>query len=164
LDAPKAFRSLESMVRGTVTPVVPEESEPAPVVPDEDADVMDFGFEGPLEDVLCEVRLFRARLRELVDEALQTIIVDIAADVLGRELALSPSNIQRIVDSALERYTAEKPLRIRVHPRDAATLVCGIPVEADPSLLSGDAILELKHGSVDATLGVRLQTILGSFT
>ncbi|MHB8592013.1 MAG: FliH/SctL family protein, partial [Vulcanimicrobiaceae bacterium] len=58
---------------------------------------------------------------------------------------------------ALARYFAEEPLRVRVHPDDAAALRdAPIAVEADPRLRRGDAAVDLRNGTVDASLGVRL--------
>ena len=108
-------------------------------------------------ELLREVRLFRARVAEAVDLAAATLLQDIAADVVGRELELAPVAIERIVDRALARYLAEEPLRIRVHPDDAAALrEAPIAVEADPRLRRGDAAVDLRNGTVDASLGVRL--------
>lgn len=107
-----------------------------------------------------DLRLFRARIAEAVETAAELLIGDIAAEVLARELELAPANLHRIVDRALQRYFSEEPLRVRVHPADAATIECGVPVVADDGLLRGDAILELRDGYVDARLGVRLATVL----
>ncbi len=108
-------------------------------------------------ELLREVRLFRARVAEAVDLAAATLLQDIAADVVGRELELAPVAIERIVDRALARYLAEEPLRVRVHPDDAAALRdAPIAVEADPRLRRGDAAVDLRNGTVDASLGVRL--------
>lgn len=111
-------------------------------------------------ELVRDVRLFHARVIEAVDAAVERIVADIAADVLARELLLAPADIDAIVDRALRRFAAEEPLRVRVHPDDAARLHCGVPVIGDPSLRCADAILELREGSVDASLGVRLAALV----
>ena len=115
-----------------------------------------------MRELVRDLRIFRARVGELVDEALQTIVRDVAADVLARELQLEPANVQSIAESTIRRYFAEQPVRVRVSPQDAGRLACGIPVVADDSLLPGDVAIDLRSGSVDASLGVRLDAVLRS--
>jgi flagellar biosynthesis/type III secretory pathway protein FliH len=111
-------------------------------------------------EAMREVRLFGARVAEALDSAVEQMLCDVASDVLGRELVLTPADVERIVDRALRRYAAEEPLRVRVHPDDAAKLQCGVPVLADAQLRRGDAIVELRDGFIDASLGVRLDAVL----
>jgi len=111
-------------------------------------------------ELMREVRLFYARVVEAVEAAVETLVADIAVDVLGRELLLAPCDIEAIVDRALARFTSEQPLRVRVHPDDAVLLQCAVPVVADERLRAGDAVVELREGSVDASLGVRLAALV----
>lgn len=111
-------------------------------------------------NLLRDVRLFNARVTEALESAIEQLLCDVACDVLARELQLRPADIERIVDRTLQRFCAEEPLRVRVHPEDVATLKSRIPAIADASLSRGDAILELRDGFVDASLGVRLQAVL----
>lgn len=110
-------------------------------------------------DVLRDLRLFHARITEAVEEAVETLTGDIAAAVLGRELLLAPADVEAIVDRALQRFACEQPLRVRVHPSDAG-MTCALPVLSDARLRPGDAVIELRGGSVDASLGVRLAAVL----
>jgi flagellar biosynthesis/type III secretory pathway protein FliH len=114
--------------------------------------------------MLREVRLFHARVTEAVEASVETLVGDIAAELLGRELLLAPADIERIVDRALHRFAAEEPLRVRVHPDDLSRLKCSLPVLADDALRPGDAILELRNGYVDASLGVRVEALLRAVT
>ena len=107
-----------------------------------------------------DLRLFHARVIEAVEAAVETLVGDIAADVLGRELLLAPAGLEVIVDRALQRFASEQPLRVRVHPDDACGLNCGVPVVADARLRRGDAAIDLRDGSVDTSLGVRLAAIV----
>lgn len=111
-------------------------------------------------NLLREVRLFRARITEAFEAAVERLSCDVACDVLARELQLAPVDIECIVDRALQRYFAEEPLRVRVHPDDVAALHCTVSVVADTHLSRGDAILELRDGFIDASLGVRLASVL----
>jgi flagellar biosynthesis/type III secretory pathway protein FliH len=120
----------------------------------------DAAYEDARANMLRELRLFHARIIEGVDAAVETLAHDIASEVLGRELHLAHANIAAIVDRALRRYFADEPLRVRVHPDEAPMLSCALPVVADERLRSGDAVIELRCGSVDATLGVRLAAVM----
>ena len=107
-----------------------------------------------------EMRLFRARIIEATEAAVETLVADIAADVLARELLLAPADIEAIVDRALRRFLEDEPLRVRVHADDAPKLECGVPLVADDTLRRGDAVIELRTGTIDARLGVRLASLL----
>ncbi len=100
----------------------------------------------------------------MLEAALETLLADIAADVLARELQLAPCEVAAIVERALRRYAAEKPARVRVHPEEAGTIGAGdFEVVADSTLRRGDAVLECAAGELDASLGVRLATVLRAF-
>lgn len=115
------------------------------------------------EEALRSVRLFRAAVAEGVDAALGDLLNDIAADVLARELQLAPADIARVVERALVRYFADDPLQVMVHPDDAPAVKCDVPVVKEPLLRRGDARLVLRCGSVDASLGVRLASVMQTF-
>lgn len=126
-----------------------------PLVESEPAD----GGAGEI-DLLREMRLFRARIIEATEAAVETLVADIAADVLARELLLAPADVETIVDRALHRFLADEPLRVRVHAGDVPSVHCDVPLVADETLRPGDAVIELRTGTIDATLGVRLATLL----
>ena len=115
-----------------------------------------------IDDAVRDVRIFRAQLRETVDRAVETIVCDIAAEVLARELLLEPADIQAIVHSAMQRYASAEPVALRVSPSDARSVDCELPVVEDASLRSGDAVLQLRDGTIDVSLGVRLDAVLRS--
>jgi Flagellar assembly protein FliH len=155
LPKPDEFRSLASTLLAGETyaeePVVEIAEEPPECV---------FETFAPEESPARAARLFSARLTEALEGAVERLLCDIACDVLARELQLAPADIERIVDRALQRFIAEEPLRVRVHPSDAEGVQCALPLAADPQLSRGDAILELRDGFVDASLGIRLETVL----
>jgi len=155
LQTPEGFRSLASMLQAQPDAPIPEQpevcGEPSweSVVPQADRD-----------EIVRDIRLFRARIEEAVEEAVHVLLADIAADVVARELQLAPADIRAIVRRTMQQFAAEQPLRVRVDPSSVHTLDCGVPVVADESLRPGDAIVELRTGSIDATLGARLETLL----
>lgn len=150
------FRSLASMLSAPPSPAPSlADNEPAvPVVAPQPE---------PTTHQLRELRLFKASVGEAVEEAVETILTDIAAEVLARELHLAPAAIDAVVARAVERFFDEGPVRVRVHPADAPLITCGVPVVHDGTLLPGDAVLELRSGEVDARLGVRLACVLENF-
>lgn len=106
-------------------------------------------------------RFFLAAVSEALESSVHRLLEDIAAEVLARELELNPPALQRIVDRALQRYASEKPVSIRLHPEDAARLSCAeCPVISDAALRRGDAVLDVRDGAIDVSLGVRLADVL----
>jgi hypothetical protein len=112
------------------------------------------------EEALSAARRFRAAVADAVDATVHEVLCDVACDVLGRELQLAPADLSAIIAAALGRCAAETVLRVRVHSRDMATAArCGIDVVSDDGLRTGDAVIELRHGSIDARLGVRVAEV-----
>lgn len=167
LQTPEQFRSLAATL---IAARAPAADEPAfeivheVVVADHRDEVPD---ESPNDDELelaREVRLFHARIIEAAEAAVDALVSGIAADVLGRELVLAPAEIEAIVDRALQRLSADEPLRVRVHADDVPRLQCGVPVVADSRLRRGDAMIELRTGTADVSLGVRLSALVRAAT
>ena len=113
------------------------------------------------EDRLREVRLFNAHVREALDRRVHTLLADIAKEILARELVLAPADIAGLTASLLARHASASPFRMRVHSQDVLSLnACGVPVFADESLQPGDAVVDLRNGSIDVTLATRLEDVL----
>lgn len=157
MQTPEHFRSLASTLLAARKPSAEEPSFEMIATPHDTEPVEASDDELQLTR---DIRLFHARVIESVEAAVETLVSDIAADVLGRELLLEPADIEAIVDRALQRFAADEPLRIRVHADDARRVNCGLPVVPDDRLRPGDAVIELRNGSIDASLGMRLATVL----
>ena len=154
----REFVALEDLLRPRIeTPVeatVDAGREPvaAVVAPAENDD---------LDAAIAAARRFRAALAEALERAVETMVQEIAASVLARELALAPVDLAAIVDAARRRFASDEPLRVRAHPGEINALAgLDLTVVADPSLRRGDVELDLRDGSVDATLGARLERVL----
>lgn len=155
MQTPDDFISLASQMRA--------QREPEP-----EAEVPGLAFEEEPDEpyaieereLVREVRLFRARIAEALEQTLRTLLCDIAAEVLARELQLAPADIAAIAARVLERFAQEEPLRIRANPGDAARVDCGIPVVEDPRLPQGDVVIELRDGAIVSSLGLRLDAVL----
>lgn len=116
-----------------------------------------------LHAALSEVRRFRAALADALDASVHDLLCDIAADVVARELRLRPAELRAIVLRARERFAAEEPVALRAHPDDCNDLCDGdVAVVPDPALRRGDVMLDVRSGTIDATLGARLESVLES--
>ncbi len=113
-------------------------------------------------EVARDVRVFRAQLADAFDAAREMLLRDFAFAVLGRELLLGDADLAAIVARILAEHPDAQPLRVRVAPVDLAQVAEHVllPLVADPDLESGDAIVDLQCGSIDARLGVRIAALL----
>ena len=158
MQTPDDFISLASQLRSDERTPLPESAPPEPEFDDDAAQAYALDEAAVVRDV----RLFRARIAEALEETVRALLCDIAADVLARELQSAPADIAAIVRAALERCTQEQPLRIRAHPDDAGCIACHIPVVEDPRLSPGDVVVELRRGLLRSTLGLRLDAVLAN--
>ncbi len=154
MPAPDEFRSLADVLRERQYVTAPS--------PDAIEKVVEAAPEGTGERAAArDLRLFHARIEEGIEAAIAILRSDIAAEIVGRELQLAPVAIDEIVRRAVRRFRVESPVRVRVHPEDAGSLAeDGIQTVADPDLRRGDAVLEMGGGTIDLTLGVRLDAVL----
>ena len=114
-----------------------------------------------VQELCSQIRRFRAALDDALEMRLEELLADIAAGVLARELELAPCAIRAIVDRGRSRMEEACPLRVRVHPSEVASFPdYDLPVAGDPSLRRGDAQIDLRAGTIDASLGVRLENVL----
>lgn len=114
-------------------------------------------------EAVAEVRRFCAAVSDAIDATVRAVLCDVAAEVLARELGSAPANIEAIVARACARYASEGVVCARVHPDEAAQLCsAGVNAIADPTLRRGDAVLCVRSGTIDLTLGARLAAVLDS--
>lgn len=145
----------------------PSETDENPVAPPERPNE-DFPNEDrPDEELMFEVgarvRRFRAMLDDALERSLQELLREIAVVVVGRELHSAPADLEAIVRRARERCALEQPLAVRVHPSQASSLRLDVPVIADPQLRSDDVMIDLRSGSIDASLGARIECLLAAY-
>jgi len=116
-----------------------------------------------LEATLRAARRFRAALSDALDAAVPSLLHAIANDVLARELRLEPADGTRIVASALDRAAGEHAVAIRVHPSDHdAVASFGVRTIDDAALAPGDCRIELRSGTIESSLQLRLETVLAA--
>jgi flagellar biosynthesis/type III secretory pathway protein FliH len=112
-------------------------------------------------DALAAARRFHGALADALEFNLERLLRTIASEVLGRELALAAAEIRSIAAAALARYAADVPVRLRAHPHEIEVLAAlNVAVVADPSLERGDFALEVRTGTIEATLAARAQWAL----
>ena len=154
LPVSSEFRSFAELL--SAAGLKPQAADPDPCQAEQEANADEDGRDDYEFETLRELRLFRAKAADALDAAVHEMLGDVAAEVLARELQLAPADIGRIVNRALKRFAAAEPLRVRVHPHDAQGLHLALPIRPDESLRPGDAVIELRCGSIDASLGARL--------
>jgi len=86
-------------------------------------------------------RIGDVRRAEAFEAALRDLLREIAAEVLGRELALAPCDVDAVVARLCRRYALD-PSRVRV------------------ATSGGDVAIECDGGWIDASLGRRLEAVL----
>jgi flagellar biosynthesis/type III secretory pathway protein FliH len=112
------------------------------------------------EETIRAARRFRAGLSDAIDAAVARLLPQIARNVLARELRLDAADVAVVVAEALDRC-GEQPLAIRVHSADAGALAdLSIAIVADDTLARGDAVFELRSGTIDLRMDSRLHAIL----
>ncbi len=116
-------------------------------------------------DAAAAVRRFHAALTDALDAAVDELLPAIAREVLGRELATAPADLAAIAGAALGRYEADSPIRLRAHPGDTAALAgLSLAVIADSKLRRGDLVIDVRSGTIDASVDARLGRVLESIT
>jgi hypothetical protein len=119
----------------------------------------------PQSEALAEVRIFRAGLADALDAVRATLLRDLAVTVLARELQISPVQIDSIAAQALERVWEDEPIRVLANALDLPALgALPVPANADARLRRGDVLVEVRHGTIDVSLGARLADVLEAFS
>ena len=115
------------------------------------------------EVALADVRRFRAALADALEASVNDLVADIAADVVARELLLAPADLCNVVARARERFRFDEPVAIHVHPCDMHPALERLGnVVADSALRRGDVVVRIASGSIDASLGVRLDRAISA--
>lgn len=109
-------------------------------------------------------------LGKKLDEAVVTLALTVARQILKAELSANSSGIIAQVQEALRHITGVERLRVRVHPEDekllkqyrgellaATDAVREIIFEVDEHISRGGCIIESEAGNVDATIETQLK-------
>lgn len=107
----------------------------------------------------------RLAAREALERAGRALLGSLASDVLGRELALAPIDVEALIARTLATSDDFEPARVVLSEADAAqfdaTRMRGaLPVRTDSALAAGHFIIEVRDGVLDSQHAFRLQTVL----
>ncbi len=121
------------------------------------------------------VRNFESELRGLEDEmaaSVARIAVELARQVVRRELTQRPELIARVAHDAIEALQlSARQLRVRVHPDDFPLVQQGLGEDfhargaqllTDPEVARGGVMVDADIASVDATIAARWQQAVAS--
>jgi len=126
---------------------------------------------GPLASlgtVAQELAGLRPRVRAEAEQGVVNLAIAIARRVLHREISTDPAALLGLVKSAGARLNARELNRLRVSPKDSASiqehrdrigLPPGLEIAADPALVPGSAIFETARGELDASVETQLDEI-----
>jgi len=115
-------------------------------------------------EALADVRRFRASLADALDVAVAEALREVVAGVLARELMIAPVDVAAIVSRVRAQYAGEEILAIHLHPDECeACEDMDVAIVADASLRRGDVVVRVRSGSIDATLGARIDDVLHAF-
>jgi flagellar biosynthesis/type III secretory pathway protein FliH len=151
-----------SAVSAIVEPLAPA---PAPEPPPAQHSVPRVAFAGAdacacdYAAALRDARIFRAALADAFASLAAELLDRLGAEVLGRELRLTPADVETIARRILLERRSDEPLRLRVAEADSG-VACEVPVVVDPALAPGDAVLECRSGNIDARLAVRFAAVV----
>ena len=152
---PDTFVLLSTVLRPPQHPATPCHPEPveAPLQPVE--------AHRDIDDTIGDARRFRAAFADALECKVRDLLADIAATVLGRELMTAPADINAIVARSIRSSYDEPILAVRVSPDDIEALgEQPLRIVPDASLRRGDVAFDVSYGTIDLSLGTRLERVL----
>lgn len=107
------------------------------------------------------------RARADLMHAAQRDLVDLAFGLAEKVVhaSLDRDAFAHLVDEQLQQVRGDTSIILRVSPDDAEGLAPGdvdgvaVVLVADPGLAAGDCVVQTEHGTVDARISVRLDTL-----
>lgn len=110
----------------------------------------------------------REAVHEEVERMLSPLLLEALARMIG-EMPLSAELARSCVRNALSEAAGREPVRVRLHPADAALLAGDdaalseagreVSVVADASLDGGGCIVETLHGDIDARMTTQMERL-----
>ncbi len=150
---PEGFIPLVAIVRArSIAPTAAASAppaEPASVV----RGVIDFAH----ADIVHELTLMRLAALEACERGVAVAVRLCATELLARELAIAPVDVEALAKRALERFAAHEPISLTVSPHDAERVRAPLPTRVDPALAAGDLVVVVRDGSFESTFAFRLE-------
>jgi len=122
-----------------------------------------------VEDIVRQVEGLRSEFFARAVQDAGKAVVQIAEQVLRRELVVSSGDIEELVRGILQDVQSDDDFVIRIAGDDAETLRdaypsllelvgrdAGLRIEVDDRLLPGGAVVETSYGSIDASISTQL--------
>jgi flagellar assembly protein FliH len=113
--------------------------------------------------VLAESHHWRDEMLAQSEATLIELVGDVAEKLFGNGFVLSSKQMGVVVERAVQQARNIGPVRVRLHPDDAALLdtmwPSGLPLMPDDSLRRGGCIVEATQGMVDGRIEVQLERI-----
>lgn|GEM_PF-2165352 len=161
LEGPETCGFRRYAAFGPMTAAFDEAPEEPPALPER----RPIGAASSLNDIVAEALRFRAALREAFERELESLCGDLAVRVLARDLRLAPADIERIARAVLEHRGDAEAIALRAAPDDARQLQAlvhehGLALCIDEAMERGDVVLELRAGSLESSLVMRLDAVL----
>ncbi len=123
-----------------------------------------------LEALVTELTTLRSQLFKRSVEDLGAAITHIAERVVGRELAVDSSGVERLVIGVLDHVQSTDEVVIRIAPEDERQMRNAAPsvldhlgrdatfrIEVDPKQSPGGALVQTQLGSIDASVETRFR-------
>ncbi|GAC1306848.1 MAG: hypothetical protein NVS2B3_02610 [Vulcanimicrobiaceae bacterium] len=107
-----------------------------------------------------ELTLMRLAAREAFERRARRLIADLARDVLARELALVPADIEALIGSALVAFADYEPVALSIAAADAGTIRSDLPIRIDAQLERGDLTVHVRDGAFESPFAFRLASTL----
>jgi hypothetical protein len=165
----EAFVPLAALVRGARAPkeqpAAAATAETSRLVPTDAADPTHLDVSAAVAPFAGELALMRLAAREALERAGRTLLASFADEVLGRELALAPVDVEALITRTLATFDELEPARVVFSQADAAQIDAprmapALPFRTDPALAAGHFIIEVRDGVLDSQQSFRLQTLL----
>lgn len=104
--------------------------------------------------------LLQVRLAEWFERARERLLRGFAREVLVRELALAPVDVDLLARQAIAAFADDAPHALAVAPGDVARLQIALPVVADAGLEPGDVALEVSDGRLLSSVQLRVDGVI----
>ncbi len=124
-----------------------------------------------LAQTLADLANFKRKLRAEAEMELLNLSLAIARRILYRELSTDSEAMHGVVHAALQKIQKREILKVRAFPAGVDAIraalqrmgIGSIEVVGDPSLRTGDLLIDTATGELDASIDTQLQEIQRGF-
>lgn len=113
-------------------------------------------------DIVEDLTIMRIAAMEAFERRARRLITELARDVLVRELALAPVDIEALVADSLGALADYEPIALGIASVDRGRIRTPLPLREDPELVAGDLIVYVRDGAFESTFEFRLAAAIES--